>query len=775
MNDASAACRPVPRIAGEVMIRIIVALLIIVCRPLPASAGAEGFAVPYPSISAPVVHSGGYDILSCGGTSVVLDRAHGLTIAMIGNGDAAENGLRTSDAVLENASLKAWLAGAEGDTVLVDQSFDPAPRLLIIDQGPGRVAARARFTLYSADMTPRGSGTIDLYIYAGRIFILPSIYIDYSGELSSVVQAGFLLDVPGKAAELIADGSKLMPTGTARFLPFGGKDEGFHVTVNNPGRFAVRMGWLRNEYPAWMYLRDIHENPETDELYEKWPPWIVQRSGPPVWTVSESAGLDASFSKDGLERLSFLWTRGDSLDIPVGGYRALNGVLSVFTAPTSSEALQLWKAHETPLPPRMKGGEFRYYNEFEGVYEVDTAGKENVSMLFDNLHGDNFHEIFVRLWNLSGTGACEFTVNGRPEPIGLYNDGDIVEDPMVSVVKRASGPARFAGAAVSVGKGEGALVAMSRSRGVQFVCQMYSDLETFEAWSDVCAGAPLFRFHLRTGEIYRAVLPGKTEYAFFKLPLYWMRNGVNQDTFMNHTRGFELLANGPDRLKFSYTGVNLQGTGLSTYTVTVPYELDCLSFDVEAAFSPLDDGRRWTSLEYCDLYPFEHVYRRDFHYRNIVYLTGGGEFERIGTGAWSGGFETVPLPDSLGFYGRPEKREGPGTKTPDASDGSVWLVGGNAGRGTILFRRGEWTPTGSARPVFSICNAWVDIHNTIAGRTSLGSGETISYSITVFPGRLPDVRRLNDLYRKAAGGTTVKRVGKVNFSLEGEITGFEVE
>ena len=80
-----------------------------------------------------------------------------------------------------------------------------------------------------------------------------------------------------------------------------------------------------------------------------------------------------------------------------------------------------------------------------------------------------------------------------------------------------------------------------------------------------------------------------------------------------------------------------------------------------------------------------------------------------------------------------------------------------------------------SKSVFSLCNAWVDIHNTIVNRNALGSPETISYTIEVFKGKIPTLEELNALYLKAAGEKTVKQLGYVNYSEEGTISGFIVK
>jgi len=748
-------------------------LIAFVMSSCVANAGQSGIDMPYSKISAPVVHEGRYHVLSCGGTYVVLDGLRGMTISMLGNGSPAERGISAGDAVITGGGMFAALSDS-GGTIEIGQEYDPSPRLMIIDEGPGRTAARVYFSLCSEDGIPYGSGTLDLYVYEGRVFLVPSLFIDYTRGAASVSKAGFGADIPGEYSDLIVGGAKLLPSPEPRFIPFGGDDEGFEVTVNNAGRASMRIGWLRNRYPAWMYMRNIAENPETDELYEKWPPWITQRGNPLAWKVGPRSGLFAVSGERGVKRLEFLWARNDSLEIPRGGYRALNGVMAVFLGPNSSAVRRSWMNHSKPMKPAVRTGGFKYYNEFEGVYEIDSMGGD-IDVAFDNFDGEFPRSIFVRIWNLDGKGGYEFRANNKPIPFALYNDGDIVEDPMVSVVKEASGPARFAGVSLVVGSGSRTRLTMRRGPGIQLVYQMYSGLETLEAWCDTCNDSPLFRFHVTRGELYRATLPGREDYAFFKLPLYWMKNGINPDTFMNHTRGFSILANGPDELQFGYVGVNLQGTGLSDYTVTVPYERDCLTLEVRAKFTALDDGFRWSSLEYCDLYPFESVYRRDFHYDDVIFLDESGKFDRVGTGAWSGGFETVEEPERLGYHAEPVGRDGPGSRTPSPSDGTVWILGNNTDRGNILYRRGNWRPSPGSRSVFSLCNAWVDVHNTVVDRRASSPGEAIHYTVEVFPGAVPPLDELNSMYRKAAGGAVVKQVEMVNYSLEGVIEGFVVK
>jgi len=357
------------------------------------------------------------------------------------------------------------------------------------------------------------------------------------------------------------------------------------------------------------------------------------------------------------------------------------------------------------------------------------------------------------------------------------NDGGLVEDPMVFIVKDASGPANCALAAFTAPKGKISRLTLERGPGMQFAYQMYSGHETFEAWSDECAENPLFLFHLREGSLYHARLPGRPDYAFFKLPLFWVKNGVNPATFMDSARAFRIISNGPDEIEFLYSSTNLQGSGLSTYTCRVPSESGILRFLISAEFTPLDDGKRWTSLEYCDLYPFDGVYRRDFHYKDVVYLTRKGFFERTGTGAWDHYFKVQEEPERLGHYATYVPRQGPGSKVPHPADGSVWLLGDDPRRGNILFRRGDFDLAEGTEPNFTLCNAWVDIHNALTrSGKALSSGERVSFAVEIFGGRLPAVDELYGMYREAAeSGKEVQRIDSVIYTKEGSIQGFRIK
>ena len=750
-------------------------VFLIFCMVLiPGISESVPLPIHYPAITAPVVHSGRYHILTCGKTCVVLDGTLGMTINMICYNDDSLTLHDSKNAAATETSLYARVL-ANGEPVELDQIYDHAARLEIIDQGPGRIAARVYFNLCSADGQPYGSGTTDIYIYQESVYLAHSLYIDDVNSNVVITDAGFAEFIPGNNAELIVKGSKLLHTEKPRYISFGNDEDTFDITVNNPGYASMRIGWIRNKNPEWLYMREIDTNPETDELYEKWPLWITQRGNPLTWKRTDNSGLLAGYEKSSLNILDFKWANGDSLVVPVGGYTSLNGICAIFLGSDSAAAAEQWESHKRPKKSlTVDKGIYRYYNEIEGVYEIDTDGGD-VDVTFEN--GDNNAQfpVYVRLWNLTGKGGYEILVDNKPVPFGLYNDGDILEDPMVPLVKETSGPARFAGVAFHVGKNKAVRLTMTHKPGMQFTYQMYSDLETYELWSDSCAEKPVLRFHQKRNAIYDITLPGNNKFACAKLPVYWLKNGINQNTFMNNLRGFTVSENSPERLHFLVKGINLQGTGLSEFSVTVPYEKNRITLNVNARFTSLGDNQIWTSLEYCDLYPFDSVYRRDFHYDDVTFLNQNGEFDRVGTGAWSGRFETVTEPERDSYYATTTTREGPGSRIPGSADGTVWILGSNPERGNVLFRRGDWMPSGETKSVFGLCNAWVDIHNTIVNRTSTSASESITYTIEVFGGQVPALETLNELYVKAAGEKKVKKVTKVEYTDDGVIRSFVVE
>ena len=745
-------------------------------RPAPRLAGL-----------APVVHADPMHVLSAGRTSVILDGRRGLSLSVIGTRpadapEAAEAPGSDIRAALRDAVLEVVLE-REGRRILASQAFDPSPRLQIVSQGPAHVAARVFFDLRAEDGEPFGTGTLDLYLYEWRLHLVPSVFVDDVAG-ARVVRAGFRTGVALTKAGLRVGNTVLRTERGEAGASFGAANEDFSAGLEGADG-AVRLGWSRNVYPPFPYLREVARNPETDDLYEKWPPWISQRGAPLGWRLNETSGLRAVFEAGRPTTLAMNWTDGRApeasefekvyegvIAVSPGGYLAFNGALAIFLGPSAESVDRLWEAYRHPVRPAVEGGEFRFFNEFENLYEVDTRGG-GTEVAFDGRGFEVDRPVVLRLWNLGGKGGAAVSVDGESAPVALLNDGGLLDDPMVSVVKAASGPARQAVVAFIARRGRTTRVALTRRPGLQLAYQMYSELEAYEAWSDECGDRPLFFLPLRDLAIYHGRLPGRAEYAFFKLPLSCMKNGVNMATFMNRLRGFRVAANGPEEIRFAGEGVNLQATGLSAYDVRIPWTPGRLLFEVEAAFTPLDDGRRWTSIEYCDFYPFEGVRRSDFHFRDVLYLRTDGTFDRVGAGAWAGSFRTIEEPERLGYHAESVKRTGPGGRIPDPAAGSVWLLGDSPGRGNILFRRTTWDVSASARPAFTLCNAWMDIHNALADRRDFASGERVGFAIEVFPGLTPSTADLDRMYGAASGGEKrTLRVASVAYSPDGRPEAF---
>lgn len=733
------------------------------------SANAE-FSVEGPSARAPVVHIGRYHVLTNGRTSIVLDGARGLSIILVGEREEIEKARGTPARRMGPASLQVELNDG-GKRILLDQANDPAPRLQVISQGTTHVAARAFFSLCSADGRPYGTGTLDIFLCADRIHLVPSLFVDCLSASAKVSRAGLSLGVPEGSGKPEILGKKTNFSGDRWFGSFGLSSSAFDITLDQEGGGAIKLGWLRNRYPQFPYLREVDRNPETDELYERWPLWISQRGSPLGWGLNDSSGLEVELAMGKPSRLSLLWVRGADVPIPRGGYIAFNAPLAIILGRTRADVESLWEEFSRPLAPTVESGDFRFYNEIEGVYEVDSQGR-SVSLAFDATKDRIDRVILVRLWNLEGQAAHVFKADGEPVPFSLMNDGDIVDDPMVFIVKNASGPARSAVVSLAVPKGKKVRLTTERKPGLQLTYQMYSDLETYEAWSERCEGSPLFRLHLKELSVYQATYPGARDYALFKLPLYFLKNGVNPATFASQLRDFEVVENGPDEILFSLRSVTPETTGLSSYTCRVPNATEALSFEVTAEFVPLDDGERWTSLEYCDLYPFEDVCRRNFHYREVTYLTESGVFDRVGSGAWDMRFREVEERERLGYYSELVQRQGPGSKVPGPRDGRVWILGSNPERGNILFRRGRWDVSAGAEPVFTLCNAWMDIHNSITGCSDKSAIKKLSYAVDIFPGAVPALETLNRLYQRDVGIGKAPGIKAVRYSPQGEIIGF---
>ena len=351
--------------------------------------------IPYSTINTPVVHAGQFHVLNANGTYVILDGAKGMSIRIIGLASSPEEINDPLSAIINDASLRVSLTSGS-ESLELDQAFDPDAQLLIIAQGPGYVAARAFFRMCSSDGFTHGTGTMDVYVYQGSVYLVPSLFLDYESGGVSITKAGFYSDIQGKNARVKINEAAVNPKGLTHFESFGADTRGFNVIIEAPARPSVKIGWLRNKYPQWLYMKEIIvDSPETDEMYENWLPWISQRGRSLTWNRTASSGLLANYSEKGsLKKLSFLWVNNDPVEIPVGGFSIFNGLMAVFLDDNPLKVNENWHNHGHPIKPQVRSGDFRYYNEVEGVYEIDSQGGD-VDVTFDCLNETCDRQIFA--------------------------------------------------------------------------------------------------------------------------------------------------------------------------------------------------------------------------------------------------------------------------------------------------------------------------------------------------------------------------------------------
>ncbi len=238
-------------------------LVILGALSLGLSQGPEAeFVIHGPSPRAPVVHLGRYHVLTCDRTSVVLDGARGMSVVMVGERDDAESAGTGFVPRLGPASLQAELADGER-RIALDQANDPTARLEIVSQGPTHVHSRAFFSLSSADGRPYGSGTLDILVYAKRVHLIPSLFIDDLNGTTAVSRCGLMLAAPEGSASLEVQGKPVAIKSDAWFGGSGPPSSGFDVTLEQAGGRAVKLGSLRNQYPPFIYLREVDCGPGT--------------------------------------------------------------------------------------------------------------------------------------------------------------------------------------------------------------------------------------------------------------------------------------------------------------------------------------------------------------------------------------------------------------------------------------------------------------------------------------------------------------------------------
>ena len=738
---------------------------------------AAGPDIPYSHFQAPVIHAGRYHVLSCGEVYIVLDSERGYMIERVSYGDTSERGMDDTDIVLSSLRLASETDGAG----TIDQSLDTGASLTVIEQGKDRVSAVVECALWNSEGISAARGTIEIYLTHQGVHLVPRIDFD-GGQVTGIRSAGLEADVPGRSAGIIMDGGLLMPQTTGRHIPFS-DSTAFSAMITNPGRAAIKLGWL-NTIIQTDSLAQADSLQTADSLYTT-DAMNSSAVTPDDWRRTASSGFTIRYDRRILAGVGIMWTSGDPLTIPSGKPYSLTGPLYLCLGGDTLETHRRWEQFANPLEPVVSDGIEWEFNHREGIYEISSP-VDSLDLVFDNIDGDIDLDLAVKV-PIREHVAVHAAVNGRKVTPALFVSapgdsaaGDQTEDEVVE---------QYAVIGIPVQNGGTARLTMNHAAGLRFMYRARSADEMYELRSPFDE-SPLFRFSPATGMLSDLRRPGGETSMVKELSLGW--KGKDNGFDMTGVRTFLIEENGPGQVRFTWEAAADSGRGLSTATLTAPLDESVLSLNITTEFTPLDSDQDWQTLEYASVdFPGESdspagVMSSDLEPESP---DKAGEPEDIlpthtgvtvagapisfawldSTGVFLTSRGTSALPDSDGQFsaGRefPLTVEGPGS-------GLLWIVGFEADAGGVMFTMGDHTESPGAYPGFSIQPELAGVGNFITGRADSSATETVSYTISLFNGPLPDETALNRMYRDAVPDGGATPIENAFFSPEGVLTGF---
>lgn len=603
--------------------------------------------------------------------------------------DQAAGGVLELQANGLTASFEVQVGVAEaGRRVLVSQRADSGPRLLPLEEGPGRVGVRTLFSLYDDQDRLHGDALQETWITRhGEVFLafglrlVPPDGVTVTDALVRCALGGLTEPARHDAAQLAgrgADGAVLLgwPTGRGR----------------------------RSDTLLWRSARP--------PFYERWPPYFDQ------WSLSaESFGWDrrssggATVEAGAVTELALAWLREE--DIAAQPSLDLRGLLWCGFG-EEERLLKLLDAHERPQPPLVERGSYRCYDELDGAFEV--AADDGACELEIPADAQE-RPVRIRVFGLAGAAYAI-------EPAGSAHltSGDTrTDDPLVAVPFEADAPADEAVVdLITQPDGPIRVVVRPVRAGLQLAYQRRDERRCLTVHHPLDPDCAVCTIDLAGVRLRGLRLPGAERPALHDLPLYWMRYLAKASAHSaNVLQEVEVLDGGPEQVSLVLQSTTPDGRVRSRYELTFPYIEDRVEVRLQAQ---LTGAEAWDlpTFEYADLFPADRIDPARWDYRRVAFV----------------GLDATRIHDPRDPYPFLESQIGLPTGVLEAMtaahahpDAGPWsfderaaLVFHGSDRGTILAIAAN--PEGAGvEHVATLCEHWMDVHLDIAaaGRRPVSS------------------------------------------------------
>ena len=497
-----------------------------------------------------------------------------------------------------------------GQSVLIRQENDPAPKFHFLEEGPVRIGLRVAFDLLDEEGHYHGDGRFDVWAYPeGDIHLTCNMQtVDQMahGEIQDAC-----LEVRGADTfREIRLGDQILKGEGKVELKFGEQLPDKRIVLAGSDGLAA-LYWARDEGSTWQ-SKDHGSQPPFYASH--WPTGMQQWCrGNMSWAAGgESAGVGAALTDEG-PTLSLAWLQKGAVAEEV----TYTAMLVVSLASDLEELERRIQAVQQPLEPRVDGGNFRYYTEEDGAYEIGQGDPTGVNITFpaDPLERQVRLRFYRRKTDPRHYGGVVVTAKGQPLRFQLVSDGELVDDICVPMEM----PHRYHSVddvtmATRLSAGEPTEIRIEKVPGIHAAYQTEvtgldlqrraGNCRDIAIWSSRNKEKPALELDLFSMAAHRFTACDQSEYAVWEMPMAWFKScGISKHEYCNHVKEFRVEKNGPDAVEIYTRSTNPNQRTQSELWLRVPYDHPRTRLEVRMRMEVLEQWD-YNNAEFTDIFPY---------------------------------------------------------------------------------------------------------------------------------------------------------------------------
>ncbi len=529
--------------------------------------------------------------------------------------DGKDTGVGLSRSILHIAARMRLVCHSEdgtpdhGQSVLIRQENDPAPKFHFLEEGPVRIGMRIFFDLLDEHGHYHGDGRQDIWIYPeGDLHITTALKTaDLAGH--GPVQDAYL-EIQGEPdCQEIALGTKTITGPEAQTIPFGEQLPGKSILLKGK-HTSTALYWARDKGHALDWTTDHGRVPPFYASH--WPTGMQQWGWHNMGWACDSGNVTASVTEQG-PNIRLNWLEGAAIN----GDTTHAATLVVSHSDNVPDLERRISAVQNPLKPTVSAGRFRCYSDEDGVYEIEQGDPTQVHITFppDPLERTARLRFYRRKTDPRHRGAVTATVNGQPILPQLISEGELTDDICVVMeMSHRNDSVDHVVLSTPLNRNTPTEICIKKTPGIQAVYQSEStgvDLQRragnrrdLVIWSSHNKQRPAFELDLFSCAVHRVTDHNQTEPAVWEIPMAWFKScGNSKHQYCNFIKDFVIEKNGPDEIALYLRGTNPNQRAQSELWLSMPYNHPRPRMNVRMRMEIL---QQWDdpNIEFSDIFPY---------------------------------------------------------------------------------------------------------------------------------------------------------------------------